>query len=192
MAAGRVCTGFSHPYVAKYKNTDGTNVYAEGMQLARGVDVNITPNTSGDNDFWADNVIAESASGVFTDGTFSLTVDGLLTAAERLIMGTTSGSDWTSYDDDQKTPKMGFGYIARYQSDGEISYVPTILCKVWFDHIESSAATQSGVEFDYQTQSLSGHIQRSDDAKHTWKMVGKEYDTEDEAIAALKTKLGIQ
>lgn len=35
-AAGRVATGFSKPYVAKYSNVGTTISYSEGIQLARG------------------------------------------------------------------------------------------------------------------------------------------------------------
>lgn len=186
-AAGRVCTGFSLPYVALYNN--GT--YTSGQKLARGVDVTISPESSDDNKFYADNHEAENASGVLTGGTVALTVDGLFIAAERLIMGLpTASGDWTAYDDDQQIPYVGVGYVARYMSDGVTTYVPTVVVKTKFDQIESSAATQQeGI--DWQTQSLSAAIYRGDDAKHTWKYVGIDYETEEAAEAALKTKLGI-
>ena len=46
MANGRVCTGFSKPYVAVYSATGGTIKYESGQDLARGVDVSIEPETS--------------------------------------------------------------------------------------------------------------------------------------------------
>ena len=189
-AAGRVCTGFSLPYVAKYVNTSGTISYTDGQQLARGVDVSIEPSAS-ENIFYADNVAAETAN-QFTGGTFSLTVDGLLTDAEKLIMGlpAVSGS-WYSYDDDQAAGYFGLGFIARYMSDGATSYVPYVLAKVSFDPIQNSAATQEA-EIDWQTQSISGQILRADDAKHTWKYLGIEYATEAAAKEALEAKLGIE
>ena len=36
-----VTTGFSLPYVAKYANTTGTNVFSDGTKLARGVSVSV-------------------------------------------------------------------------------------------------------------------------------------------------------
>lgn len=188
MAAGRVCTGFSLPYVATYVNTAGTITYTDVQKLARGVDVSIEPSAS-DYVFYADNSEAEIAN-QFTGGTFSLTVDGLLADAEKLIMGLpTISDDWYSYDDDRAPGFFGLGFIARYMSDGVASYVPYVLAKVSFDPIQTSAATQEA-EISWQTQSLSGQIMRADDAKHTWKYLGKEYDTEALAEAALKTKLG--
>jgi phi13 family phage major tail protein len=186
-AAGKVCTGFSLPYVALYNN----GAYTSGMKLARGVDVNVAPEASDDNKFYADNHEAENASGTMNGGTVDLTVDGLLTAAEKLIMGLPAAvSDWTAYDDDQQIPYVGIGYIARYMSDGVTTYVPTVIVKAKFAQIESSAATQEE-DIDWQTQSLSATMYRGDDAKHTWKYVGEDQETEEAAEALLKAKLGI-
>lgn len=192
MANGRVCTGFSKPYVATYSYASGAIAYSNGQALARGVDVSITPESSGDNNFYADNQAAESSSGAFSGGTFSITVDGLKPAAEKLIMGLpTAGSDgWMVYDDDQATPHVGLGFIARYMEDGVASYVPYVLAKCAFDQIENSAATSED-SINFQTQSLSGSIFRADDAKHTWKWVGSSETSEAAAVAKLKTKLGI-
>ena len=75
-------------------------------------------------------------------------------------------------------------------SDGVTTCVPIVIAKAKFQQIELSAATQEE-EIDWQTQSLTANIYRGDDAKHSWKFVGDEEDTEAEAEAALKTKLGI-
>ena len=108
MAAGRVCTGFSLPYVATYSATGGTVTYSSGQKLARGVNVSITPESGDDNNFYADNVLAESANTTFTGGEVTLTVDGLLEAAEKLIMGLpTSSGGWMTYNDDQAVPYVG-------------------------------------------------------------------------------------
>lgn len=189
MAAGKVCTGFSKPYVAKYAASGTTITYSDGQLLARGVDVEIEPETADDNNFYADNVLAESGDKVFTGGTVTLTVDGLFVAAEKLIMGlpTTTTGDWIDYDDDQSVPYVGIGFIARYMSDGVTSYTPYVLCKCRFNEISTSAATQEG-QIDWQTQELTATIYRGDSAKHAWKKLGKtDYSTEDAAEAAIKT-----
>ena len=192
MANGKVCTGFSKPYVAKYNANAGAVTYTGGMVLARGVDVNITPDTSDDNNFYADNQLAESANGIFTGGTLSLTVDGLKTAAEKFIMGLpAAGADgFTAYGDDQQTPDVGVGYIARYMEDGVTTYTPTIIAKARFNQIESNAATQEE-EIDWQTQALTAVIMRGDDANHNWKYIGKDYSSEADAEKALKIKMNI-
>lgn len=193
MAAGKVITGFSLPYVAKYAASEGTVTYSNGMKLARGVEVSISPESTDDNNFYADNVLAESDSGRFTGGELTLTVDGLLIAAEQLIMGLpTSGQDgWTAYGDDQNAPDLGVGFIVRYMSDGVTTYVPIVLAKVKFAPIEINAATQEE-EIDWQNTELTGTIMRGEDANHNWKFVGADVATEKAAEDALKTKLGIK
>ena len=191
MAAGKVCTGFSKPYIALYSATGTTISYTSGQVLARGVDVSIEAESTDDNEFFADNVRAESAGKTFTSGTVTLTVDGLKTAAEKLIMGLpTATGDWMDYGDDQEIPYVGIGFIARYMSDGVESWTPILIYKCMFDEIGLSAATQEE-EIDWQTQELSASIHRSDDTNHNWRSVGIEYQTEAAAEAALKTKLGI-
>ena len=191
-AAGRVCTGFSKPYAAKYNANAGIVTFTEGRVLARGVSVSLEPNSSSDNKFNADNQLAESADGTFTSGTVTLTVDGLFMDAERFIQGLPeAGADgWTNYGDNKSTPYVAIGYIVRYMSDGVESFVPTILPKTKFGLFNQSAQTQ-GEEIDWQTQEISANIMRADDANHNWKYVGAGYTTEAEAEQALQTKLGI-
>lgn len=190
-AAGRVITGFSKPYVAKYTATDGAITYSSARVLARGVSVSVEPETSDSNTFYADNQAAETDAGTFTGGTATLTVDGLLADAETFIMGLPeAGTDgWSAYNDKQDIPYVGIGYIVRYMSDGKTTYVPTVLVKTKFQNKSDSANTQED-SIDWQTQELTANIFRGDDADHSWKYIGKDYDTEAEAEAALKTKLG--
>ena len=191
MANGKVTTGFSKPYVAVYAASGTTITYSNGQVLARGVDVAIAPETSDDNNFYADNVIAEVVASEFTGGTLTLTVDGLLPAAEKLIYGLPDASaDWTAYGDDMTIPYVGVGFIIRQQSAGVVTYTPVVLAKCKFNLAETNAATQEE-DIDWQTQSLEATILRGDDANRTWKFLGSEYATEAAAEAALQTKLGI-
>lgn len=190
-AAGKVLTGFSKPYVAVYSESGGTITYSNGQLLARGVDMSISPETSDDNKFYADNQMAENAGGLFTGGTLSLTVDGLLEAAEKLIYGLPAASgDWYNYDDDMAPPYMGFGAIARYMSDGVTSYTPVVLTKVKFKPHELSASTQEE-DIDWQTQALEATIFRDDSAKHAWKKLGEEQASESAAEGLIKTLFSI-
>lgn len=192
MKEGKVCTGFSRPYVAKYNANGNTVSYTDGRRLARGVEVSISPDSSGGNTFYADNQAAEGSAGFFTGGTLTLTVDGLFIDAERFIMGLPeAGEDgFTAYGDNQEVPDMGVGYIARYMSDNVTTYTPTVIAKARFHQIETNAATQEE-DIDWQTQELTADMMRGDDSNHTWKYVGKDYSSEDDAEAALRTKLGI-
>ena len=191
-AAGKVCVGFSKPYVAVYANSGTTVSYSDGRVLARGVDVSIEPETSDDNKFYADNVEAETDAGTFSGGTLSLTVDGLHQDAESLIMGLPAAdqSGWISYGDSQTVPFVGVGYIAKYMSGGEITYVPTIIPKVVFNQISNAHATSED-SLNFQTQALTAQIKRADDADRSWKYLGEPQATEALAEAAIKTKFGI-
>ena len=190
--SGKVATGFSYPYVATYSASQGTITYSDAMELARGVSVSLQPETSDANIFYANNQQAESGPNRFTGGTCSLTVDGLLITAERFIMGLpAAGADgWTAYGDSADIPYVGIGYIARFMSGGAKSYTPTILVKAKFQQINSDYATQEE-EIDWQTQELTADLFRGDDSNHSWKYIGADFETEAEALAALKLKLGI-
>lgn len=188
--AGKVCTGFSLPYVADYSAEGGTITYANCMKLARGVDVSIEP-TGSENIFYADNVAAETAN-QFTGGTLNLTVDGLLELAEKKISGLGTKTDgWYAYDDTQASGYFGVGFIGRYMSGGVTTYVPYVLVKVKFDPLTTSASTQEA-EISWQTQALTAQIMRGDDTNHTWKFVGIDYETESAAESALQDKLGYE
>lgn len=191
-AAGKVCIGFSKPYVAVYTNSGTTITYSDGRVLARGVDVSIEPETSDDNKFYADNTEAETDAGTFSGGALSLTVDGLHQDAEALIMGLPAAdqSGWISYGDSQTVPFVGVGYIAKYMSGGEITYVPTVIPKVVFNQISNSHATSED-SLNFQTQALTAQIKRADDADRSWKYLGEPQATEALAEAAIKTKFGI-
>lgn len=202
MANGKVTTGFSYPFVAKYSASGTTVTYSSGQALARGVDVTLSPESSSDNIFYADNREAENAGSKITGYTLTLTVDGLHEGAERLITGLPAAvNDWTAVGgDSQEVPYLGVGWITRYMEDGVTSFVPTVCSKVRFSAIEKAAATQEE-DIDWQTQSLEARGFRSDSAEHEFYQFGKSYTVsttyvdeeaaEAAALVALKSKLGI-
>lgn len=193
LAAGRVTIGFSNPYVALHSVAGKACVYSKARKLARGVDVKLSPTTDDGNDFYADNTVAESGSGILTGGTLSLTVDGLNPDAEEMIQGIPEkegGDGGFEYGDDQQKPYVSVGYIREWKSNGEIGYTFYVVKKVKFAVIEDSASTRSG-SANYQTQALSASIYRCADEKHTWKYVSKDFTTEDEALTAMKKLMGV-
>lgn len=200
-AAGKVCTGFSKPYVAIYTNNGGNVTYSKGQLLARGVSVSIEPEVADDNTFYADNIAAEVSPGVFTGGNVTLTVDGLLQEAEQLIMGLPAPEEITvgesekvevlTYGDGMQIPYVGIGFIVRYQSDGVESFSPVVLTKARFQTSSSSAETQSE-EISWQTQELTATLMRDDTAKHSWKKVAADQSTEEGAETVLQAMLGVQ
>lgn len=199
MANGRVVTGFSKPYVAQYVANAGTVSHTGGMPMARGVSVDLDVETGEDNNFYADNVTAETAPGIFTGGKVNVTVDGLKTVARKFMFGlpktrtiTVNGEEVevTDYGDDMKIPYLGFGFLVRYQEDGVVTYEPTVLPKVRFATEGLSAKTQEE-EIDWQTRELSAEIMRDDSQKHNWKWIAAAQTTEEAAEKVLQVMLGI-
>ena len=198
MAAGRVLTGFSMPYVAVYSASNETVTYTDVSRLARGVSVALAIESGDGSTFYADNVAAEGTGGVFTGGTVTLTVDGLKDEARKLIMGLaaptslTVGSDTVdvySYDTDQNIPYVGIGFVARYMENGVTSYVPVVLTKTQFDVDGMEAATQAE-SIEFQTQELTATIMRDDSAKHSWRKIAAAQTTEEKAVAVIRALLG--
>lgn len=196
MAEGRVLTGFSHPWVGAYNASGGVVSYTNGMDLARGVSVQLSIEGAGDNNFYANNVLAESDNQAFSSGTADVTVDGLKDEARRMcsgvvtketvqIPGTETSVSLDVYDDLAVIPYLGFGFIARYMEDGVTTYVPYILRKIKFSPEGLEANTQEE-NIDFQTQSLEATIYRDDTPNHRWQMVGDAQTTEDAAYAVLK------
>ena len=197
-AAGKVCTGFSKPYVAKYSNAGGVVSYSGCMQLARGVSVSLSLDTTDDNNFYADNIVAETAAAMFTSGTATLTVDGLLTAAEKFVLGLPEATktevggnsvDVSHYGDAMQIPYVGIVFVVRYQSGGVITYAPVVLTKARFQQPGLDAATQEDT-IDWQTQELTAQLMRDDTTNHDWKLVGADQTTEEAAVAVLQALLG--
>ena len=190
-AAGRVCTGFSKPWVAKY-NAVGTSVtYSSAQVLARGVNVNLQPESSEDNNFYADNQVAESGAGEFIGGTVELEVDGLFRATENLIFGNTDSDDedWVADGNSNNAPFMGIGFVVRWMSSGVTTYQPVILAKTKFSIPEEERATQED-EIDWQTTTLVATLMRDDTTDAAWRYRGKSFSTESEAEEAIKSFFG--
>lgn len=198
MANGQVITGFSKPKVALYSASGTTVTYSGLMNLARGVDVSMDIETEDDNNFYADNVLAESAGNVFNSGTVTLTVDGLKEDARKMIMGlptatsVTVGStsvDVYDYDDRQAKPYVGIGFIVRVMEEGVTSYIPYMLPKAIFADLGIEAATQEE-NIDFQTTELEATILRDDSDNHKWQRVAANQTTEALAESVLDALLG--
>jgi hypothetical protein len=196
-AVGRVCTGFSYPLVALYAATGGKVTLSQPMVLARGVGVDISVNTASENEFYADNALAESENDVFESGSLKLTVDGLFDKANRMISGQAEPAEetfgenkikLTKYSTDAVAPHVAVGVIVEYKSAGKRIYVPTVIVKTKFKPVGTSAKTR-GKTTSWQTQDLEAVIHRADDGN--WKWVGEDFATEGEAKAALNAIFGL-
>ena len=203
LAAGQVVTGFSFPVVALYNNEGGTVTYTGGMDLARGVSMNPDVATSGDeNIFYANNRSAETAQRRFRNGSLGLTVDGLLTAAEKLIMGLGAAAastvavgqatvNMTDYGEGQQIPYVGVGAVVRSQSNGVELFRAVVYTKCRFEQFNLPAATEEE-DIDWQTTELSAQLNRDDTAKHNWQRVSEPLETELEAYNVVRVILGLE
>lgn len=203
LAAGQVVTGFSFPVVALYNNEGGTVSYSNGMDLARGVHMDPDVATSGDeNVFYANNRSAETAQRRFRNGSLSLTVDGLLTAAEKLIMGLGAAAastvtvgettvNMTDYGEGQQIPYVGVGAVVRSQSNGVELFRAVVYTKARFEQFNLPAATEEE-DIDWQTTELSAQLNRDDTAKHNWQRVSDPLETELQAYNTVRVILGLQ
>lgn len=192
--------GVSKPYVAKYSNTDTTVSYTGGQILDKMTEIDISINSAEDNNFYADNAIAESDSS-FSGGTVTVNTADLSPEATALVLGITPVpiSDITGvtdedvdeliFDDDQRSPYLGFGCIIKKRISGVDKWRAIILTKIMLA-VPNDAATTQGETIEWQTPQLTGNIMRDDSAKHAWKREAT-FTTEAQAEAYIKARLGI-
>ena len=199
MKEGKVIVGFSNPYVALYNNAGGTVTYTDGRRLARGVKVSLDVDSSDDNDFYADDSVAETENGQFTGGTANLTVDGLLSESEKFIAGLPEPESVAVGDGEVKVykhgvkavpPYLGIGFIVQYRSGGKDTYVPIILTKAKFQTAKLEANTREK-EISWQTQDLVADLSRDDTVDQNWKWVVEDQDTKAKADAILRHLLNV-
>ena len=203
MADGKVFTGYSLPYVALYDENNGSPTYSNGMKMARGVDVSTSLDEGSSNDFYANNGLAESDNSLFSGGDVTFTIDGLKKAARALISGTATTSTVsigtgqsaktvtvTDNDDDQSIPYVGVGFIIRCMEEGVTSWMPVVFPKLKFRNDDLVAATQNE-NIEWQTSQLTAKIFRDDSAKHRWRRIADDQESEADAEAVIKALLNI-
>lgn len=185
-----VTIGYSKPYVALYSVSGGKDTYTSGMSLGGGVSYSDSIEVADDNDFYADNRVDETESGVFTSGEATITVNYLSAKAAKMVLGLTNQTTvgdvkWDDYDDDANPPDIGYGHVKKVMNDGVIQYIGFVLPRVKMALPSESAETQ-GETIDWQTQELTATIMRSLNGKHPWRAVADTpFDTEDKAEAAV-------
>lgn len=192
--------GLSKLYISKYSNSGTTVTYSDGILAAKLVSADIAVDTADNNDFYADNAIAETDR-QFTGGTITVNTDDLSQATAKMLLGlaeseitgitgiTDTGVKELIYDDDQNTPYVGIGMIIKKMVNAVIKWRAVILRKAMFDIHADSAETQ-GETINWQTPELSASFVRDDTAKHAWKSEAT-FTTEAQAEAYIKARLGI-
>lgn len=185
-----VTIGYSKPYVALYSGSGGKDTYTSGMSLGGGVSYSDSIEVADDNNFYADNRINETESGVFTSGEATITVNYLSAEAAKMCLGLTNQTavgdvQWDNYDDDATPPDIGYGHVKKVMDNGNIQYIAFVLPRVKMALPNETAETQ-GETINWQTQELTATIMRSLNGKHAWRAVADTpFDTEDEAEAAV-------
>lgn len=198
--SGGVTTGFSDVHVALYSAESGTVKYTSVRKLGRSVSMSTDISTSDDNNFYADDVLAETETGsAFTDGSGSIAIDGLSSDEEAFIMGLDSGNSYQvesqnietfEYGESMNPPFLGLGAVKKIQRNGKSSWKAIVLTKVRFK-VPGDDLTTQGDQIDWQTQSLDFTIMRDDSQKARWKIIPKtEFTSRADAIAFIKKVLG--
>lgn len=194
--------GVSKPKYAIYEYDEATKQirYTNGGSLGRATEVDITINTSEDNNLRADNGIAETDR-QFTDGTFTVGTDHLSQDVSKAILGvreetleeipgvTDEGVKELIYDDSMENPYLGLGVIIKTQLKNKVGWRAVMLTKTMFNVPDESATTQ-GEQIEWQTPSLVATILRDDSEIHRWKREAT-FTTEAQAEAYLDYRLGI-
>ena len=192
--------GVSKPYVAVYSNNGSTVSYTGLTTIGKYTNLDISLDDAGNNDFYADNGIAESDAQSFGGGTVTITTSNLDPATLKTVLGlveesiaatiatTTPTPKWMVMSDGQSVPYVGIGGIIKMQIDGEIKYQAVVLNKVMLRNPSLSIATQ-GETIEWQTPTLEGRIYRSDASDHRWNQISTYLDSEADAIAAITSVL---
>lgn len=195
--------GLSIPVFGKYNNANGVVSYTDGLINPAAISYTIAVESSDNNPLHGNNRIIENDVGRFSTGTLTLETDDLQEEASKFILGIkelkrTYGTDKEVtalvYDDDQKSPSLGFGIIEEHQNDDVDRYKAVILKKVTFNLPEDTATTR-GESIEWQTKTIEGTIARSDENGENGKYPWKEeawFDSEAEALEYLKSMLGVK
>lgn len=194
-----VTTGFSEPYIAKYSNTGTTVSYSGGMKLGRGVSMSIEVESADDNNFYADDIVAETETGTMTSASATVTVDGMEPEVAAFALGLPAATqenigdspvDVYDYDDRMNPPFLGLGVLQRVMLNGVQYWVPIVFTKVKMNNPSDEANTQED-QIDWQTQELEMTILRDDSANRRWKRVFERQTTKAAALNIITTYLKV-
>lgn len=194
-----VTTGFSEPHISKYSNAGTTVSYSGGMKLGRGVSMSIEVESADDNNFYADDIVAETETGTMTSARATVTVDGMEPEVAAFALGLPAATQETigespvdvyDYDDRMNPPFLGLGVLKRVMLNGVQYWVPIVFTKVKMNIPSDEANTQED-QIDWQTQELEMTILRDDSANRRWKRVFERQTTKAAALNIITTYLKV-
>lgn len=192
--------GVSKPYYSKYSVTGGAVSYSGGGVMGKMVELDISIETSEDNNLSADNGVAETDQS-FSNGTLTASTDDLSQAVTKDLLGvvekpleeipgvTDTDVKELVFDDNQVTPYLGTGFIIKKRKNHRDLWRAIVLTKVMFS-VPSDSATTQGESIEWQVPELTGTIMRDDSETHMWKREAT-FSTEAQAEAYIKHRLNI-
>ena len=196
--------GLSIPVFGKYKYDNATKKvsYTDGIMGGGAIEYTISVESSENNPLYVNNQIGENDIGKFKSGTLSLGTDDLMASVSKYLLGLKeksitvaglTGVMETIYDDDAVAPELGFGIIEMHQKNNVDRYKGVIITRVSMS-IPEDTATTKGESIEWQTKTIEGTIQRSEevsaDYNHPWKRESW-FATEADALTYLKAVLGV-
>ena len=192
--------GVSKPYYAKYNAVDGKVSYSGGGVMGKMTELEISIETSEDNNLYGDNGIAETDR-TFSNGTLTASTTDLSQEVTKDLLGvveqeleeipgiTDTGVKELVFDDSQVTPYLGTGFIIKKMVNHMTYWRAIVLTKVMFS-VPSDSATTQGESIEWQVPELSGTIMRDDSETHKWKREAT-FTTEAQAEVYIKHRLNI-
>ena len=192
--------GVSKPYYAKYNAVDGRVSYSGGGVMGKMTELEISIETSEDNNLYGDNGIAETDR-TFSNGTLTAATTDLSQEVAKDLLGvveqeleeipgiTDTGVKELVFDDSQVTPYLGTGFIIKKMVNHMTYWRAIVLTKVMFS-VPSDSATTQGESIEWQVPELSGTIMRDDSETHKWKREAT-FTTEAQAETYIKHRLNI-
>lgn len=186
--------GLSKPIVAKI--TPGGTTYTKRVIAGKYTEINIAPDESDENIFYADNAESESDS-TFTGGNVTMSTDDLLPTMLVDMLGVTEESagsssteKWYVFDDDQNAPYLALAGVVKRKNGGDTKYQAFVLEKIRFSNPALAVSTQ-GESIEWQTSELSARIFKSDKTKHPWYRLSSMVDSEADAVALIESYLTV-
>lgn len=177
------CYGLSNPWIAKLDTEKET--YSNGFKCGAAVETNVNPQYNEAN-LYGDNQLQETAKEFkYADVTLGVTHLPIQTAD--VMFGHTVKDNNITYKTSDVANYVGYGFYASERVAGKTKYIAAVLPKVLFAEAEDSYTTK-GDNIEFKTPSLTGRAMAVSNG--TWREK-ETFETEEEAVTWIKTKLNI-
>ena len=186
--------GLSKPIIALY-NAESTEVsYSDVVVIGKAIKLDMALEEQEDRVVYGDCGPVEACN-EFCGGTITLGTDELSPDAMTKTLGTVTdnigGVNWIVFNDDQETPYVGLGAIAKKQVNGAIKFVAIIYPKILFQNFYEALVTQ-GETVEWNTPEIEAILMRDDTEKHEWRRISEPLETETEAESAIYAFFGFE